>query len=120
MQQEIERVQIWQFVAFDLAFADSGEMPFDALGGDFTDKDRVMLRFERDQADVGRVAFVARSRMSDFDKLYLHNILLHLIPVLDWIQDEAQPRGSRGTRGKTRPEDVLNLSFIKAFPFSSP
>jgi hypothetical protein len=75
MQQEIERVQIGQLVALDLSFADSGEVPFDALGGDFADDDRVMFRFERDQADVGRVAFVARSRVSDFDKLYLHNII---------------------------------------------
>jgi hypothetical protein len=75
MQQEIERFQIGQFVAFDFAFADSGEVPFDALGGDFADEDRVMLGLERDQADVGRVAFVARPRMSDFDKLYLHNII---------------------------------------------
>src|SRR5262245_8791608 len=40
-----------------------------------------------------------------------------LIPVLSWIQNEAQPRGTRGTRGKTRSEDMLNLSSIKAFPF---
>src|SRR5215475_13720114 len=31
VQQEIERVQIGQFVAFDLALADSGEMTFNAL-----------------------------------------------------------------------------------------
>ncbi len=61
MQQEIERFQIGQFVAFDFAFADSGEVPFDALGGDFADEDRVMLGLERDQADVGRVAFVVPS-----------------------------------------------------------
>src|SRR5262245_42659131 len=72
MQQKIERVQIRQFVALDLAFTDSGEVSFDALGGDLADEDRVMLRFERDQADVGRVAFVARTRMCDFDKRYFH------------------------------------------------
>jgi len=31
-----------------------------------------MLGLERDQADVGRVAFVARSRVSDLDKRYFH------------------------------------------------
>src|SRR5215470_8147502 len=72
MQQEIERVQIGQLVALDLSFADPGEVPFDALGGDFADEDRVMFRFERDQADVGRVAFVARSRVSDLEKRYFH------------------------------------------------
>src|SRR5215470_18750536 len=72
MQQEIKRVQIRQLVAFDLAFADPGEMPFDALRGDFADENRVMLRFERDQADVGRVAFVAGTRVGDFDELHFH------------------------------------------------
>src|SRR5262245_63590507 len=41
-------------------------------------------------------------------------------PVLGWIMNEAQPRGSRGTRGKTLSEEVLNLSSIKSFHFSSP
>ena len=75
MQQEIEGVQVGQFVAFDLAFANPGEVAFDVVGGDFADEDRVMLRFERDQADVGRVALVTLLRMSDFEKLYLHNII---------------------------------------------
>src|SRR5215475_915240 len=82
MQQEIERVQIRQLVAFDLALADSGEVSFDALRGDFADEYRVMLRFERDQSDVGRVAFVAGTRVRDFDQLRFHNpspnYLLHV------------------------------------------
>jgi hypothetical protein len=73
MQQEIERVQVGQLKALDLAFADSGEVSFDALGGDFAREYRVMLGFERDQADVGSVAFVPRSRVSDFDQLHFHH-----------------------------------------------
>ena len=74
MQQEIQRVQVGQFVTFDLAFPDSGEVLLDAFGGDFADERWVILRFERNQADVRRVAFVARTRVSDFEKLYFHLI----------------------------------------------
>ncbi len=72
MQQEVERAEIGQLKAFDFAFADSGEVLFDALGGDFSGDDRVILRLAGDQPDIGRVAFVTGTGVRDFQKLNFH------------------------------------------------
>jgi hypothetical protein len=47
-------------------------MLFDALDRDLTHEQRVIFVAQRYQADVGRVAFVARTRVRKFHQLNSH------------------------------------------------
>jgi hypothetical protein len=72
MQHKIQRMQVGQLVTLNLAQAEAGKMPLYALRRHLADQGGVMLRPERDQADVGVISLVARACMRDFPKLYLH------------------------------------------------
>ncbi len=63
MQQEIKCPEICQLKPFHAALADTLEVLLDALGGDFPNQDRIKLIPERNQAHVGRIALIPRTRM---------------------------------------------------------
>src|SRR5882672_3203652 len=67
MQDKVERVQIGQFVSFNFAQANPGEVLLYPLRRDLANQGWVVLRLEGDQADVGYVAFVTRARMCDLE-----------------------------------------------------
>ncbi len=68
MQQEIQRAEIRQLEALHLAQANSREMFLDALGRHFPHQDRIIFGLARDDADVGRIAFVAGAGVRQFDQ----------------------------------------------------
>src|SRR5437899_6584244 len=72
MQHEVQRMQIGQLISLDFAMADSCEVFPHALGGNFTHKNRIMLRSESNQADIGVVALVTGAGMRDLTKLDFH------------------------------------------------
>jgi hypothetical protein len=76
MQQKIERIQIRQFESLDFSLTDAGEMFFNAFGRNLPDKNRIILGFESDQADIRCVTLITRTRVCDFEKLDFHGAYL--------------------------------------------
>ena len=87
MQQEIERAEIRQFVSLNVAVANPFEMILDARGSDLANQQRIKLRLQSYQADIGSVAFVPRARMRELCKL---NPQILRLPLLDL--DNLDPR----------------------------
>src|SRR6476646_10395164 len=75
VQHKVQRVQVGQLISFHIAAANSREMLLHALGRYFADQNRIILRLESDEPDIGVIALVARSRMRDLPKLYPHPVL---------------------------------------------
>ena len=63
VQQEVQRVEVRQLEALDFAGDHALKMPCHACRCHLLDEQRVILGLERNQADVGRVAFITRSSM---------------------------------------------------------
>src|SRR5687768_9299359 len=63
VQEEVERAEVRQLEALDLASDQRAEVLLGARGRDLAHEQRVDLFAQRDKADVGRVALVARARV---------------------------------------------------------
>jgi hypothetical protein len=72
MKQEVQRIEIGQLEALDATIDDAGEVRGDAIEGERFRDERIPLRTKRDDADVGGIALVSRSRMRDVDEADLH------------------------------------------------
>src|SRR6476646_6327017 len=93
MQHKVQRMQIGELVSLHLAAADSGKVLLHALGRNFADKSRIILRLQGNEPDVGIISLVARSRMRNLPQLYLHTVLscdsveqlsLHPLSLTGW------------------------------------
>ncbi len=81
MQEEVERVEIWQFETLDFAEDHVAEMLFDGRGGDVFDEQRIVLGFVGDEADVCGVAFVAAAGVGDVYELNFHTTIIVEVPA---------------------------------------
>jgi hypothetical protein len=59
VQEKIERAEIRQLKALDCAFADALEVSLDTLRCHLAPKQRIILIFERNETDIGRVPLIA-------------------------------------------------------------
>ena len=75
VQKEIERVQVRQFKAFDRARDHSAEVLRHVLHCQLTDEHWIPFRPQRDDADVCRVALIARARVSESQELDFHAMI---------------------------------------------
>src|SRR5215207_9539865 len=99
VQEEVERAEVGQLEALDAAMHDPAEVLLDALGRDLAYEHRVELFAQRDEADVGRVALVARARVRELQQFDSH-------PFTPLRRDPtARASGSRPRRasGRWRP-----------------
>ena len=69
---------------------DAAEMRGDALERELSREQRIPLRTQRDHADVGGVALVARARVRDVDEADLH------ATISTAVRDDASCRSSAG------------------------
>ena len=74
MQLEIQRTEVRQFKSLHITFADSFEMFSYPRGSYFSNQQRIEFVAQCNQPYVGRVSFVARARVRDFDQLDLHEL----------------------------------------------
>src|SRR4051812_31117264 len=67
VQEKIERLEIRELESLDGSRDDVAEMLLDALEREVLRQDRIPFWFERDDANVGRIAFVARASVGDVE-----------------------------------------------------
>ena len=67
---EIQRGNVGQFVADDLAFDNTGKMRLHALAGHLRKQQRIMLLVIGDHGDVGGIALVAGAGMGDLAQFH--------------------------------------------------
>src|ERR1017187_659531 len=67
---EIQRGNVGELIADNLAFDNTGKMCSDPLAGDLLKQQRIMLCIIRYNRDVGGVALVAGAGMGDFAQLH--------------------------------------------------
>ena len=72
VQQEVQRVEVRQLEALDLARDHALKMPCHARRRHLLDEQRVILGLERNQADVGRVTLVARAGVGQLYEFAFH------------------------------------------------
>src|SRR5256884_3757958 len=70
MQQEVQSIQIRQLEALHRAWDHALKMPRNTCRRHLFRQDRVELRFTRDEADICRIALVARSRVGDVQQAH--------------------------------------------------
>src|SRR5438874_12977612 len=72
MQQKVQRIEVRQLEALNRSFDHAFKMSRDACRRDLLHEERIVLRRERNQADIGGVAFVARPRMRQIQQTFFH------------------------------------------------
>ena len=68
MEEKVQRPEIGQLIALDVARHQMAEVPLDALRGNFPRESWIVALVIRDHADVARVALITGARMRDAGK----------------------------------------------------
>jgi len=76
VEQEIERPEVGQFEALDLALDKVTEVAFHAVGGHFAGEVGVVPLVVGDDTDVARVAFVAGAGVGDVSESDSHGLIV--------------------------------------------
>src|SRR5207249_2418939 len=71
VQQEVERVQVWQLVALHVPRDHPLEVPRHLGGSHLLHQERIILRLEGDQPHVRRITLVSRPRVRQLDEEHL-------------------------------------------------
>ena len=97
MQEEIEGAEVWQFEAFHLAFTDFAEVFFYARRAHFACEQRIPLFTQSDQSDIGRIAFVARTRMRELRQVHFQGLVFLFVLRFDHfdVRDNLALRNQR-------------------------
>ena len=72
MQQEVQRAQVRQLIAFHIPCQQVSEVLFDALGGEFLNQDGIKPFFPGDHPNVASVSLVAGPGMRKTGKRDSH------------------------------------------------
>src|SRR2546430_2528784 len=91
MQQEVQGVEVGQLVPLDWAGDHAFEVPGYARCRHVFHEDRIVLRFQRDQPDVGRISLVAGPCVGELEQWHtpLSVRLLHTSTTSTWAPRSA-------------------------------